>query len=676
MAAPAPQQFKTSSSNNGKSRDFILPQVNCSKAGRQWRKKWILLDGHRQRPPLENRFDHSQHSDKTAIPMRLFSCFFLLFSAGTALPVLAAPPAAPSNLTVAAPGPTSVSLAWQDNSNNETGFEVSYREGANGGFIPLSLVIAANATVLNLNGAKPSTSYQFQVRACLGSPGECSAYAGPAGVTTPPAVSSTTFQAAYLQKSFSFNLTSTSPAQVTGYAITALPAGLTLNPTTGVISGVPTASGKTTALAAITHANGYIATAPLTLRVYIDPPALLPPVSGPALADRALVTGAGPAVISAGTLFTDPDVASAARLTTDLGPMDFVFFPESAPATVTNFLGYLNRGDFLNTIFHRSVPGFIIQGGAFRADATASAVPTQPVVVNEPNISNRRGTISMARTSIVNSATNQFFINLANNAGNLDNQNEGFAVFARVAGTGMTVADAIAALPQRNYTAINGAMAATPVRGTPPVSYDPAALVRINAAVPIPALTLSVTTAPAGVAGASLAGTDLTLTPLLPGTTRVTLTATDLDNQTAASSFQVTVSDSYAGWAARQAFASSAEALSGADPDLDGRLNFVEFALGSVPLQATSNDLVAGLAENHLTYTFPLRRFLSGATVTLQSAESPAGPWVNRWSSADGFIHPWIASTVTAGEADLVTARDPGALSLAKRFLRLKISQP
>lgn len=97
-----------------------------------------------------------------------------------------------------------------------------------------------------------------------------------------------------------------------------------------------------------------------------------------------------------------------------------MFYPDSAPATVTNFPGYLNRGDFLNTLFHRSVPGFIIQGGAFRADATASAVPTQPAVVNEPNLSNLRGTISMARNSVVNSATNQFFISLANNASNLD----------------------------------------------------------------------------------------------------------------------------------------------------------------------------------------------------------------------------------------------------------------
>jgi hypothetical protein len=178
------------------------------------------------------------------------------------------------------------------------------------------------------------------------------------------------------------------------------------------------------------------------------------------------------------------------------------------------------------------------------------------------------------------------------------------------------------------------------------------------------------------VAGASLAGTEVTLTPLLPGTTRVTLTATDLDNQTAASSFEVTVSDSYAGWAARQAFGSAGEAVSTADPDLDGRLNFVEFALGSPPLQANFHDLVPGLAGNHLTGTFPLRRFLSGTTVTLQSAESPAGPWVNRWTSAGGFMHPWIASTLAAGEVDLVTARDPEAISLAKRFLRLKITQP
>ena len=124
---------------------------------------------------------------------------------------------------------------------------------------------------------------------------------------------------------------------------------------------------------------------------------------------------------------------------------------------------------------------------------------TQPPVVNEPNITNVRGTIAMAKLGgNPDSATNQFFINLTDNAANLDNQNEGFTVFARVAGTGMTIADAIAALPTRNYSAINGALTDTPVRNAP-ATYTPASLTRINAATAIPPLTLTASAAPTGI---------------------------------------------------------------------------------------------------------------------------------------------------------------------------------
>lgn len=123
-----------------------------------------------------------------------------------------------------------------------------------------------------------------------------------------------------------------------------------------------------------------------------------------------------------------------------------------APKTVTNFLSYVNDNSFDNSIIHRSVPGFIIQGGGFKATIPVDSVPEKSPVVNEYKLSNLRGTVAMAKLGgDPNSATNGWFINLADNSENLNSQNGGFTVFAKVIGSGMDVADAIAALPRYNF---------------------------------------------------------------------------------------------------------------------------------------------------------------------------------------------------------------------------------
>lgn len=160
--------------------------------------------------------------------------------------------------------------------------------------------------------------------------------------------------------------------------------------------------------------------------------------------------------------------ATIVRIETVLGNIDINLYDNATPATVSNFLDYVQNGAYTDSIFHRSVQSFIIQGGGFQTDANAqvSSIPANPAVVNEPVYSNVRGTIAMAKNAgNPNSATNQWFINLGNNAANLDGQNGGFTVFGEVTGSGMAVADEIAALPifafasplnelpLRNYTA-------------------------------------------------------------------------------------------------------------------------------------------------------------------------------------------------------------------------------
>ncbi|MEX0430764.1 peptidylprolyl isomerase [Spiribacter insolitus] len=130
---------------------------------------------------------------------------------------------------------------------------------------------------------------------------------------------------------------------------------------------------------------------------------------------------------------------------TTAGDFRIELFAEDAPVTVENFLTYVDDGFYDGTVFHRVIPGFVIQGGGFDAELTRQ--PTRDPIVNEADngLKNGRGTLSMARTQVRDSATSQFFVNLADNAF-LDHgeRDFGYAVFARVI-DGMGVIDRIAA---------------------------------------------------------------------------------------------------------------------------------------------------------------------------------------------------------------------------------------
>ena len=162
-----------------------------------------------------------------------------------------------------------------------------------------------------------------------------------------------------------------------------------------------------------------------------------------------------------------PTSKQIARFTTVMGNIDVRLLWSATPKTVQNFLSYANAstagGDaqytYDNTFIHRSIPGFVVQGGGFRVvppgtvfdDTNIQQIPQHAPVVNEPHANapgNIRGTIAMAKLgNDANSATNQWFFNLADNRANLDNQNGGFTVFGTVTSkAGMAVLDKIAAL--------------------------------------------------------------------------------------------------------------------------------------------------------------------------------------------------------------------------------------
>jgi cyclophilin family peptidyl-prolyl cis-trans isomerase len=158
---------------------------------------------------------------------------------------------------------------------------------------------------------------------------------------------------------------------------------------------------------------------------------------------------------------------SVVRFSSNVGEIDMELFDTETPLTVANFLAYVNAGRYNQTFIHRSLPGFVIQGGGFGLNGTTIlSVTTNATVPNEPGISNLRGTVAMAKLgNNPNSATSQWFINLADNAANLDAQNGGFTVFGQVVGNGMAVADRIASFPAHNLTAqLGGAFSDLPLQ--------------------------------------------------------------------------------------------------------------------------------------------------------------------------------------------------------------------
>ncbi len=250
-----------------------------------------------------------------------------------------------------------------------------------------------------------------------------------------------------------------------------------------------------------------------------------------------------------GTLvqFTTNSAAPDDRVFVELFDQPGTGRARTTPQTVANFLGYVDRGDYADTIIHRSVPGFVVQGGGFRTPTAASnqpggsptSIPTQPAVVNEPGNTNVRGTIAMAKLGDdPNSATNQWFFNLADNSANLDSQNGGFTAFGRVVGSGMTAVDALAAVPRFNF---GGVFSDLPLRDVPtpipnPFVIQPGQYVAFPSIRRIGELVYSVTSSDPGLVTAGFvpdaASTNLRLDHAAgrTGTAVITVRATSVFN--------------------------------------------------------------------------------------------------------------------------------------------------
>lgn len=270
---------------------------------------------------------------------------------------------------------------------------------------------------------------------------------------------------------------------------------------------------------------------------------------------RSILVGGGPTSIDLRSHFGLPDVSgTVAQVDTVVGRYNLELFDDT-PATKANFLAYIDAGRYNGTIVHRAIPGFVVQAGGYYSRLPLEHIPTFAAVQNEFRRSNVRGTVAMAKIEgNPNSATSEWFVNLANNnAANLDNQNGGFTVFARVLGNGMTVVDSIAAL--QRFT-IDGTFQDFPLRNVTPgqSQVQVSNLVTINSISVVPVypaggasvLSFSAQSSAPNVVIATINNSTLVVTAVSAGTATVTVRATDSNGASAESTFTVTVTSGIA----------------------------------------------------------------------------------------------------------------------------------
>ena len=352
--------------------------------------------------------------------------------------------------------------------------------------------------------------------------------------------------------------------------------------------------------------------------------------------------------------FSDPDVtgsvvrlsmvySTASAAVSATNNIDIALFDKETPITVANFLDYVNSELYNNTFIHRAPAGFVVQGGGFTVtgtnDVTAAnihAIPKRFPIANEYSAtrSNLRGTIAMAKLALTDdfgnpipgggpdSATNEWFISLGDNSGNLDNQNGGFTVFGRVLGNGMDSADEIDQLPKFDYSSdigfkdwpLGGRTAGT--TSSNPIRQSQ--LVRVESAKVIPALTFEAvsddtdvvlpTVSPEGVLSLSYTGT---------GSATVTVTAHDLDGASVTKTFAVNVQPQTSNLVAFES--ASVTANEGGNATLrvvrtgtDKRAFTVHYATynltgtAGINYTAVSNSLPFALNETVKTITIPV----------------------------------------------------------------------
>lgn len=452
--------------------------------------------------------------------------------------------AKPANLAALSASDTSVDLTWQDVSTREFGYLIQRRAAGASEYDDVASV-GANGIAASASDLEAGTSYEFRIRAHDGN--SYSAYTEPVSVRTKDGVIGNLSPPISVGSEFDYTVEVSDFTTLASLTVTGLPVGLTYHAETRKITGSTTVTGTVNVTITAIFNDGHTSVRTLALQIRSAPAEAAPAIMAAFAPVNVLVSQ--DAHVSISGKFTDPDTASAARFVTSLGTFDIILFSNATPLTVDNFLDYIDAGEYDNTFFHRSPPNFVVQGGGYKyTPATGFTKVTKlPAVLNEPGISNVKGTVAMAKLGgQPNSATCEFFVNAADNSSNLDVQNGGFTVFGRVPDAGMTVLSNINALPVGKYNVAFGSeslsLTDVPIDdAAAPLTLDPAKLVKVISVGPAPILVYQIASADPGIATASLTGEDITITGVATGSTVIEVTATDLDGKAVTQNIAVTV---------------------------------------------------------------------------------------------------------------------------------------
>jgi cyclophilin family peptidyl-prolyl cis-trans isomerase len=280
---------------------------------------------------------------------------------------------------------------------------------------------------------------------------------------------------------------------------------------------------------------------------------------------QSLTVGTTPAAVSVASNFDDSAVPAGDTvvvITTDL-PAPNNSFPiyltnTATPNTVANFLKYITSSEYANTIIHRSIPGFIVQGGGFYSNGSSpTSFGTIDGESSTATLKNATiGTIAMALPSgpdSANGGSDNWFFNLADNSGldsasnptnsSSENPNQGpFTAFGETIYNGLTAINAIAAVTVYNASSLNSAWSNLPLQNYDNAAIVPSNYITTNFTIESNPLTFTVSSSVPGDVTASISATgSLQLTPLAAGSATITVTATDLGGGTATQSIPVTV---------------------------------------------------------------------------------------------------------------------------------------
>ena len=281
-----------------------------------------------------------------------------------------------------------------------------------------------------------------------------------------------------------------------------------------------------------------------------------PFVSSP-LADLNVQTDSEPLSIDLTQNFALKGVdGQVIQFDTNLGEINIELLASDAPGTVQNFLNYVEDSDYSNSVFHRSVADFIVQGGGFTIlDNVVSEIPTDDPIVNEFSLSNLRGTVAMAKLgNDPDSATSQFFFNVSDNSDNLDNQNGGFTVFARAIGSSIDVVDEINALATFDASAsLGGAFSDLPLLNPTLTEENMIKSMTVSVVSIYPddseqsaILAFAAESSNSDLVSATIDGSTLQIATMgsSSGSATITVTATDSHENSIDSSFAVSVTGS------------------------------------------------------------------------------------------------------------------------------------